>query len=58
MIKYSSKVSKGASNRNSARVIIPQGVRKLLEINPGDAVDWIVHIDEMGISVEVKKSSM
>ena len=57
MVKYSSKVSKGTTNRDSARVIIPQGLRKLIEINPGDTLDWIVNIDEKGISVKVEKAT-
>ena len=57
MIKYSSKISKGSSERDSARVVIPQGLRKILELNPGDKIDWIVDIDEeKGIPVTVKKS--
>lgn len=57
MIKYSSKISKGSSERDSARVVIPQGLRKILEINPGDKIDWIVNIDEKeGITVTVEKS--
>lgn len=55
MIKYKSKVSKGTSNRDSARVIIPQGVRKLLEINPGDSIEWIVNIENSNITLNVKK---
>ena len=55
IIKYKSKVSKGTSNRDSARVIIPQGVRKLLEINPGDSIEWIVNIENSNITLNVKK---
>lgn len=55
IVKYKSKVSKGTSNRDSARVIIPQGVRKLLDINPGDNIEWIVTIEESGINLNVKK---
>ncbi len=55
MVKYKSKVSKATSNRSSARVIIPQGIRKLLEINPGDSIEWIVTIENSEIKVNVKK---
>ena len=57
MIKYSSKISKGSSERDSARVVIPQGLRKILELNPGDTIDWIIEIDDKnGITVTVEKS--
>lgn len=55
MVKYTSKISKGSSERDSARLIIPQGIRKLLEVNPGDSIDWIVNIDN-GMKITVQKS--
>ncbi|WP_158499612.1 hypothetical protein [Methanobrevibacter olleyae] len=58
MVKYTSKISKGSSERDSARLIIPQGIRKLLEIDPGDSIDWIVNIDDKGIKVSVQKASV
>ncbi len=56
MVKYTSKISKGSSERDSARLIIPQGIRKLLEVNPGDSIDWIVNIDDNGMKITVQKS--
>ena len=56
MFKYKSKVGKGSSKFDSARLIIPQQVRKFLDINPGDSVDWEVNIDETGTTVVLKKS--
>lgn len=56
MFKYKSKVGKGSSKFDSARLIIPQQVRKFLDINPGDTVDWEVNIDETGTTVTLKKS--
>ena len=57
MIKYSSKISKGSSEIDSVRVVIPQGLRKILELNPGDRIDWIVNIEDNGIKVTVEKKS-
>ena len=57
MIKYSSKISKGSSEIDSVRVVIPQGLRKILELNPGDRIDWIVNIEDSGINVTVEKKA-
>ena len=57
MIKYSSKISKGSSEIDSVRVVIPQGLRKILELNPGDRIDWIVNIEDSGIKVTVEKKA-
>ena len=57
MITYKSKVSKATSNSDtSTRVIIPQGIRRLLEINPGDSIEWIVTFNESEVNVQIKKS--
>lgn len=56
MFKFKSKVGKGSSKFDSARLIIPQQVRTFLEVNPGDTVEWIVSIDENGTQVTLKKS--
>ncbi|MDD5984127.1 MAG: hypothetical protein ACI388_07920 [Methanobrevibacter sp.] len=56
MFKYKSKVGKGSSKFDSARLIIPQQVRKFLEIDPGDTVTWEVNIDETGTTVTIKKA--
>ena len=56
MFKYKSKVGKGSSKFDSARLIIPQQVRKFLGVNPGDSVDWEVNIDENGTKVTLKKA--
>lgn len=56
MFKYTSKVGKGSSKFDSARLIIPQQVRKFLEVDPGDIVNWEVNIDESGTTVTLKKA--
>ena len=57
MITYKSKVSKATSNSDtSTRVIIPQGIRRLLEINPGDSNEWIVTLNDSEVNVQIKKS--
>ena len=57
MITYKSKVSKATSNSDtSTRVIIPQGIRRLLEINPGDSIEWIVTFNNSEVNVQIKKS--
>ena len=57
MITYKSKVSKATSNSDtSTRVIIPQGIRRLLEINPGDSIEWIVTFNDSEGNVQIKKS--
>ena len=56
MYKYKSKVGRGSSKFDSARLIIPQQVRTFLEVNPGDSVEWIVSIDETGVKVTLEKS--
>lgn len=55
MFKFKSKVGKGSSKFDSARLIIPQQVRKFLEIDPGDTVEWVVSIDENGTKVTLEK---
>lgn len=56
MFKFKSKVGKGSSKFDSARLIIPQQVRKFLEVDPGDTVEWVVSIDEHGTKVTLEKS--
>lgn len=56
MFKYKSKVGKGSSKFDSARLIIPQQVRSFLEVNPGDSVNWIVNINEHGTKVTIEKA--
>ena len=57
MITYKSKVSKATSNSDtSTRVIIPQGIRRLLEIDPGDSIEWIVTFNNSEVNVQIKKS--
>ena len=57
MITYKSNVSKATSNSDtSTRVIIPQGIRRLLEINPGDSIEWIVTFNDSEVNVQIKKS--
>ncbi len=56
MFKYKSKVGRGSSKYDSARLIIPQQVRAFLEINPGDEINWIVSIDETGTHVALEKA--
>lgn len=56
MINYTSKVSKATSKSDtSTRVIIPQGIKKLLGINPGDTIEWIVSIENSDVKVQVRK---
>lgn len=55
MFKFKSKVGKGSSKFDSARLIIPQQVRKFMEVNPGDTVEWVVSIDEKGTKVTLEK---
>ena len=57
MNTYKSKVSKATSNSDtSTRVIIPQGIRRLLEIDPGDSIEWIVTFNNSEVNVQIKKS--
>ena len=57
MITYKTKVSKATSNSDtSTRVIIPQGIRRLLEIDPGDSIEWIVTFNNSEVNVQIKKS--
>lgn len=56
MFKYKSKVGKGSSQFDSARIIIPKQVREFIDVNPGDTIEWIVNVTEKGIKVNVEKS--
>lgn len=53
ILEYTTKLSKGGPN--SIRSIVPQDVIKLLELELGDSLHWIVNIDE-GITVSIEKA--
>ena len=53
MLKFQSKVGKGS--HNSSRIILPQGLTQLLDITPGDKVEWIININNNDIEVNFKK---
>lgn len=55
MIKFQSKVGKATPNRDSLRIILPQQLRKILDINAGDTVEWIVNITEDNVEVNLEK---
>lgn len=53
ILEYTTKLSKGGPN--SIRSIVPQDVIKLLELELGDSLHWIVNIDEE-ITVSIEKA--
>ena len=53
MLKFQSKVGKGS--KNSKRIILPQGLTQLLDLNAGDKVDWIININNDNVDVTFKK---
>jgi len=55
MYKFKSKVGKGSTEFDSARLIIPQQVRTFLEVNPGDSVEWTVDITDNVVTVLLDK---
>lgn len=52
MLKYKSKVGQGS---NSLRVIIPNEIVKITELNAGDYLTWNVEVTENNINIQVKK---
>jgi len=53
MLKFKSKVGKGS--KNSKRIILPQGLTQLLDINAGDKVEWTITIENNNVDVNFKK---
>lgn len=52
ILEYNTKLSKGGPN--SIRSVVPQEILKLLELELGDSLHWIVNIDEK-VTVTVEK---
>lgn len=55
MFNYKSKINYANPKTNSLRVGLPKEIVKILEVKPGDEMDWQVDITDGEISVIVKK---
>lgn len=54
-MKYTSKLGRQSKNKQSARIILPEAVRKVLEVEIGDTIEWIVTAENNKFKVEVQK---
>ncbi|WP_405296367.1 AbrB/MazE/SpoVT family DNA-binding domain-containing protein [Methanobrevibacter sp.] len=56
MFKYKSKVGIANKRSNSLRVGVPKEIVKLLELSPGDSVEWDVDVTDNEITVITSKA--
>lgn len=56
MFKYKSKVGIANKRSNSLRVGVPKEIVKLLELTPGDSVEWDVDVTDNKITVIASKA--
>ena len=56
MFKYKSKVGIANKRSNSLRVGVPKEIVKLLELTPGDSVEWDVDVTDNIITVITSKA--
>jgi bifunctional DNA-binding transcriptional regulator/antitoxin component of YhaV-PrlF toxin-antitoxin module len=55
MFNYTSKINYANPQTKSLKVGLPKEIVKVLEVKPGDKMDWQVDVTDGEISVIVKK---
>lgn len=55
MFNYKSKIGYANTETKSLKVGIPKEIVKILEVAPGDFMDWEVDVENNEIKVTVKK---
>lgn len=55
-MKVKSKVGKANTINDSLRVIIPQNVKQILQLEPGDTLEWQINSENDKIVIIVEKS--
>ena len=56
MFKYKSRVGIANPSSNSLRVGIPKEIVKILELSPGDSIEWDVDVTNNEITVITTKA--
>lgn len=56
LMKLKSKVGKANTINDSLRVIIPQNVKQILQLEAGDTLEWKINSENDKIIVTVEKS--
>lgn len=56
LMKLKSKVGKANTINNSLRVIIPQNVKQILQLEAGDTLEWNINSENDKIIVTIEKS--
>lgn len=54
-MKYTSKLGRQSKNKQSARIILPEAVRKILDVQIGDTIEWIVTAENNKFKVTIQK---
>ncbi len=55
-MKLKSKVGKANTINDSLRVIIPQNVKQILQLEAGDTLEWNINSENDKIIVTIEKS--
>ena len=55
MAEFISKVTLARPNSPSLRTTIPEGVAKMIELNTGDSLKWVIAIKDNKIEIRVSK---
>lgn len=56
LMKLKSKVGKANTINDSLRVIIPQNVKQILQLEAGDTLEWNINSENDKIIVTIEKS--
>lgn len=56
LMKLKSKVGKANTINDSLRVIIPQNVKQILQLEAGDTLEWKINSENDKIIVTIEKS--
>lgn len=56
LMKVKSKVGKANTINDSLRVIIPQNVKQILQLEAGDTLEWQINSENDKIVIIVEKS--
>lgn len=56
LMKVKSKVGKANTINDSLRVIIPQNVKQILQLEAGDTLEWKINSENDKIVIIVEKS--
>ena len=55
MFKQKTKISKARTNNSSVRTTLPAPIAQMLNLKPGDLIEWTVESEDNKLNVTVTK---